>query len=393
MSEAAAQCPHLTQSRTAALAAAQARPQYENCPVISDFALANELLRSPDMIQAGRGADRIPKDKPEQLPLFFLDGEIHKLRRIQIARFFTPTAMTERYRSVMDQSTAKLMGRLRKSGREQLDLLSFELACDVVTEILGLTNSDRSAMAKRIRSSFVTLAEKPKSRLGESLYMARQAWRTLLVYWFDVMPAIKARRTERKDDLISLIMDEGYSNRSILIECQTYGSAGMMTTREFIVVAAWQLLEDAELRAKYLEGDEKTQFAVLDEILRIDPVVTYLHRKATKDFTTSTGMQIKAGQIYAIDIRSANLDQAATGECPHAIDLDRARRQRVPSAWMSFGNGTHRCPGWQVALHETRVFLDALLRLPGVRLAQPPKPTWTGTTYELHGAVVECDRA
>ena len=393
MGEAAAKCPHLNaRSRTAALAAAEARPQYD-CPVISDYGLANEFLRSSQTVQAGRGADRIPKDKPDQIPLFFLDGEIHKLRRMQISRFFTPAAMTDRYRSVIDESTAKLIARLRKSGREQLDLLSFELACDVVAEILGLTNSNRREMALRIRRSFVTLAQMPKSRLGRSFYTARQALRALLVFAKDVMPAIKARQKEPKDDLISLLLEEGYSKRSIFIECQTYGSAGMMTTREFIVVAAWQLLEDDELRETYLNGDEKTQFAILDEILRIDPVVTYLHRQAVKDFTLSNGQEIKAGQIYAIDLRSANLDPSVTGEAPEAIEIDRARRQRQPSAWLSFGNGAHRCPGWQVALHETRVFLDALLRVPGIRLASPPNPSWNGNTYEMHGAVVTCDRA
>jgi cytochrome P450 len=62
-------------------------------------------------------------------------------------------------------------------------------------------------------------------------------------------------------------MEEGFSNLQIFIECQTYASAGMMTTREFIVVATWQLLENPELKAKYLEGDEQVQFAILDEIL------------------------------------------------------------------------------------------------------------------------------
>jgi cytochrome P450 len=60
---------------------------------------------------------------------------------------------------------------------------------------------------------------------------------------------------------------------------------------------------------------------------------------------------------------------------------------------MTFGDGPHRCPGGQVALHETRTFLDALFRVPGIRMTRPPTPSWTGTTYELHGAIIECDRA
>jgi hypothetical protein len=45
-------------------------------------------------------------------------------------------------------------------------------------------------------------------------------------------------------------------------------------------------------------------------------------------------------------------------------------------------------------LHETRIFIDALLRIPGVQLAIPPEVTWNERImgYELHGAYVECDR-
>jgi cytochrome P450 len=65
----------------------------------------------------------------------------------------------------------------------------------------------------------------------------------------------------------------------------------------------------------------------------------------------------------------------------------------MPSNWLSFGDGPHRCPGAQVAMHETRVFIDALLRVPGIRLAKPPTLGWIEEIngYELHGAIVECE--
>jgi cytochrome P450 len=61
---------------------------------------------------------------------------------------------------------------------------------------------------------------------------------------------------------------------------------------------------------------------------------------------------------------------------------------------MSFGDGPHHCPGWQVALHETRVFVDALLRVPGITLARAPDMQWNDVlmTYELRDAIVTCDR-
>ncbi|MGH3248839.1 MAG: cytochrome P450 [Trebonia sp.] len=62
---------------------------------------------------------------------------------------------------------------------------------------------------------------------------------------------------------------------------------------------------------------------------------------------------------------------------------------------MSFGDGSHRCPGAQVAMAETRVFLDRLLRLPELRLQRTPDMTWCDglMSYELRGAMVTCARS
>jgi len=51
-----------------------------------------------------------------------------------------------------------------------------------------------------------------------------QRYRAANFFYRDVRPAIKARRTEKKDDVISHLISEGYSNPAILIECMTYAS-------------------------------------------------------------------------------------------------------------------------------------------------------------------------
>ncbi|HEY0960248.1 MAG TPA: cytochrome P450 [Novosphingobium sp.] len=388
-------CPFFVEggdSKTAAMAAKQAKA-YDGATVVRDFGMARDVLRGPAVFQAGRGAEKMKDLNPEHLSVFFLDGDIHKKRRGQIARYFTPKAMNTKYRPTMESSTKKLIDQLRRSGREQLDLLSFELACDVASEIIGLTNSDSHAMMQRIRKSFLQMGVSAANPKNSFLSNMKKLYRIGMFYFKDVVPAIKARQKERQDDVMSLLIDEGYTNKSILIECQTYGSAGMLTTREFIVVAAWHMFERDDLRQTFLDGDESVQFGILEEILRVDPVVTHIHRRAKQDFTGANGEQVKAGELYALELRSANLDEAVVGECPHKIDPERSKKQRMTSAWMSFGDGPHRCPGAQVALHETRVFLDALLRVPGIRLANPPTVEWTGSTYELHGAYVECDKA
>jgi hypothetical protein len=60
---------------------------------------------------------------------------------------------------------------------------------------------------------------------------------------------------------------------------------------------------------------------------------------------------------------------------------------------MGFGDGPHRCPGVSVALQETAIFLDRLLRVPGLRLEQAPARSINALTesYELHNAVIAAD--
>jgi cytochrome P450 len=172
----------------------------------------------------------------------------------------------------------------------------------------------------------------------------------------------------------------------------TYATAGMVTTREFIVMCAWHLFENADLRARFLAGDERDQLAILNEILRLEPVASMLYRRAANDAGEICGKSVHEGDVFALDIRAANTDETVAGTCPYALDPDRAKRMKTAASYMSFGDGHHRCPGAQVALHETRVFLDELLRVPGIQLATPPQITWNNviSSYELREAIVSC---
>ena len=174
-----------------------------------------------------------------------------------------------------------------------------------------------------------------------------------------------------------------------------YASAGMVTTREFIVMAAWHLFERDDLRQRFVSGDDEAQLAILEEILRLEPVAGLLYRRATEAVAGTEGGDVDAGALLIIDVRAANADAAAVGACPYAIDPDRSSQAKATGSFLSFGDGPHRCPGAQVALHETRVFLDRLMRLPGVRLVREPTMTWNDAlmSYELRGATVACDRA
>jgi cytochrome P450 len=357
--------------------------------VVTDFAFGREILRSPAMRQAADlGAERFDLDDPATAPVFFLDGEAHRRKRAAIAKFFTPKAINGQYRAVMERVTDALLGAMQANGRAQLDVISFELAVTVAAEIVGLTETDMAAMARRIASAFASGTTVHRNPLARALGGAAMAFRTLWFFHRDVRPAIRARRAARREDVISQLLDHGASDKAILMECMVYASAGMVTTREFIVMAAWHLFERDDLRARFVEGDEAAQFALLEEILRLEPVAARVYRRAAEDLAQTAGGTIAAGARFAIDIRAANTDESAVGACPHAVDPDRG------GGHLSFGDGPHRCPGAQVALHETRIFLERLMRLPGVRLERAPDMLWNPSllSYELRQAIVACDR-
>lgn len=362
--------------------------------VVTSFSVGRDILRSPHTRQAADiGAERFDLSDPATAPVIFLDGEAHRRKRSAIAKFFTPKAVSTQYRAVMETVTERLLRDLRASGRARLDVISFELAVAVASEIVGLTHSDHSAMARRLAGTFATGTMRRQHTLNKVVGRAAMALKTLNFFYRDVRPAIRARRTRRREDVISQLIDQGASEQAILIECLVYASAGMVTTREFIVMVAWHLFDRDDLRQHFLHGSEEEQFSVLDEILRLEPVAAMVHRKATQDIRDTTGGRVPAGTHLAVDIRAANTDATAVGACPYALDPTRAAG-RASATHLSFGDGAHRCPGAPVALHETRVFLDRLFRLPGLRLERAPDMIWNQAlmSYELRNAVVTCDR-
>jgi cytochrome P450 len=362
--------------------------------VVNRFSFAREVLRNALAKQAGADSDQVDTGNPDHAPVFYLDGEAHRRKRGTIARLFTPTAVTTRYRAIMERTTEALLARMKAAGEARLDVLSLELAVTVAAEIVGLTNSDYTSMASRIGATLTSSVPSAlPRRFGRLLRPLLFRFHALNFFYRDVRPAIEARRRTRREDLISQLLDEKYSNKAIMIECMTYAVAGMVTTREFIVMAAWHLLESDALHARFLTGDEADQLAILDEILRLEPVASVLQRRAAEEMEIGSGT-IPAGTLLAVDIRSANTDESVTGACPYALDPDRAKRMKAGGGYLSFGYGSHRCPGSQVAMHETRIFLDRLLRVPGIRLEHAPQIGWSDMlmSYELRGATIACNR-
>ena len=364
-----------------------------NAHLINNASLARKVLRSKAAVQAGAGAEMLTYKNPEHAPVFFLEGKDHANKRKKTQRFLSPKTVTEQHYAIMKKVTDELLSDFKRKGRVKFEDASFTLAIEVVGEILGLTNSDKDRRAVRTQNVLYASIANAKPGLAMAMVNLKRMFHMSIFFLFDVWPAIRARKKEPKEDAITFYLEEGYSYMSIVIECLTYGTAGMLTTREFIIMVAWYLFEDEALRKRFLEGDMKDQMAILMEILRLEPVAAMVMRRVNEKVEAEDGTEISAGELFGIDIRAANIDEEMVGECPFAVDPDRAKRQKENGRYLSFSDGPHNCPGWQVALHETRIFLEELFKIPGVKMEGEPEISWNDqlTSYELRNVYITCE--
>lgn len=367
--------------------------------VVRSAALARAVLRAGDVaVQDGFRVRDIAKS-PVKLrsPVLFQDGEEHRAQRTAIARFFTPKAAKENYRPVMEALTAELMAELRSKGRADLAQMAMRLAVSVAAQVVGLTNSREPGMHARL-DAFLSKGTATFSwRPDKLIAFLRLQSAVMRFFRVDVKPAIDARRQHPKDDVISHLISQDVKDRDILIEAITYGAAGMVTTREFISIAAWHLLDDDELRRRYLAGDEEERQRLLAEVVRVEPVVGHLQRRLTGQLELSTEagpVTLPAGTVIDIDVRAANFDPAAVGEHPACLAPEREIKAKgVQPFALSFGDGHHRCPGSYLALEEADVFLHELMAIEGLRIERPPTVTYNDLVkgYELRDFVLRID--
>ncbi|NJP87980.1 cytochrome P450 [Nonomuraea sp. FMUSA5-5] len=361
---------------------------------VSGHAAARAVLRSEATVQAGLGIETVEK-LPARLrrPVLYRDGPEHREDRRQTARFFTPRRVDERYRGLMADVAGRQLGKLRAAGRAPLSELSFGMAIEVASAIIGLTSS-RPGIRERLERFFPEKYGRPGLTSLHGLYwLFRQNANWLRFYLADVRPAIRDHRREPRDDLITHLLDDGCSAAEILGECLTFAAAGMVTTREFICVAAWHLFTDDALMARYRAADEPERLAVLHEIVRLEPVVARLRRRTTAaiELPGDGGpVTVPAGAVVEVLVDAANTDPAAVGDEPLAVRPGRAVGDGTGAAALAFGDGPHKCPGSAIAILETDVFLTRLLAMEGVRMAAAPRVTFNNDIggYEIRGLVV-----
>ena len=362
---------------------------------VTGYAEARAILLA-DVRQAGFKAetmDKIPKRLRIEKPVLFQDGPAHREQRAQTSRFFTPTAVQQRYLPLMETVAGQLIDELCRSRQVDLNRMAARMATGVVAEVVGLTASPLTDLAFRLDRLLHADLDIGLSLSRLPAYVNVQF---LVTAFFrkDVRPAIRARRAEPQDDLISHLIAKGRSDQEILIECITYGAAGMVTTQEFICVAAWHMLKEPDLRERFLHGAKEDRQRILYELLRLEPVVGHLFRRANSDLLIESGGEfvcIPAGALIDLHLQEINADGRTVGAAPYEFNDQRPLEKGVNGAVMGFGSGPHRCVGEYLAIAEAEVFLRRLLAIPGLRVVKEPRLGRNESIqgYELREFIIE----
>lgn len=352
---------------------------------IGSLAAAKDvLLARNETIQAGFTAEHIPRNAFRNHPILISDGPQHDEQRRKVARFFAPKVVASRYGTLMETVVEKILDEAKRTGSITVDQVALYYTVEVTASIVGLTHARVPALARRLEKFFrQPPLDRSKPRLGRTNRQWMAAAANGLgplagLFVFDVLPAVRSRTKQPRQDVISHLIEQDYNLADILVECVTYGTAGMVTTREFITMACWHLLENPTLRQRYLAADEDERLSILAEIIRLEPPVGHLYRRVTQDLTVSDrgeDYQLQAGDLIDLDIRQTNADPDAFAEDPLQLCPGRDRAKGVQDVGLSFGFGAHGCPGQPLALRETDALLHRLLAL-DVSMSAEPAISW-----------------
>lgn len=366
--------------------------------VVRGYRQIRQILRTETTKQAGFMSDLVSKagNIMKRQPVLFMDGPEHQALRQESGKFFTPVTVDKTYREMIEKLSDNLLDGLKKKGRADLAEITQELAVQVASRVIGLTDSYLPGMPRRMTG--ILDNANSFSSIGWGLVWGQMKMQAnmLSLFYLDVKASLKKRRAIPKNDLFSYLISLGYSDIELLTEAVVFGVAGMATTREFICVAAWHIMERPELRDIMLNGDEEARYNLLGEILRIEPVVGDLYRRAQTDITLDTPdgqVTIPAGAKIQLSVVTANADKTVVGDNPDAVCPARPMAEmkpKVPDYMLSFGDGDHRCPGAYIALRETDIFLRKLLAIPTLKLEKTPSRKFAPAvrSYELRRMIV-----
>ncbi|MFI9007601.1 cytochrome P450 [Actinosynnema sp. NPDC053489] len=276
-----------------------------------------------------------------------------------LKRYFTPATVNGLRPRIRELTTELLDAAADRGGMDVVTDLAYPLPANVIAEMLGMPTSEREQLQTWSRDLLAIFQLADFERL-------RQAQRSVLEMEDYVRGLVRQRRTDPRDDLISMFVDaerEGLvTEHEIVANCVLLLFAGHETTAGLIANGLALLLQHPDELTR-LRTDPDLTPAAVEEVLRCDGPASSIVRESTAPVEVG-GLELPAGTRVYLAIAAGNRD-------PEVFpDPDRFDITRRPNRHTAFGLGAFYCLGAALARTETDECFRALLpRFPDLRPA------------------------
>ncbi|MDQ0382744.1 cytochrome P450 [Amycolatopsis thermophila] len=281
------------------------------------------------------------------------DGPDHTRLRKLVMHAFTPRAVA-RMKEPVRELCIKLVDEIGDSG--EVDFIhdfAHQLPVQVICDVLGIPRADHHTFDTWVTDLNAMFSEE----LGAE---GRRTAEAAVVNLYSYLEGLIAeRRRDLGDDMLSTLIaaeEDGdrLSHDDLLRMVVLLMHGGHDTTRSALMIMMATLAENQELQDR-LRADRALMRPAIEEILRLEPILPWLMRKARTDLDLGGGAVAHEGEMVQISLLAANRDPDVF-TCPDELRLDREGPSHV-----TFGRGAHFCPGNALARLELSEALDVLL--------------------------------
>lgn len=280
-----------------------------------------------------------------------IDGSEHRRLREPLARYFTPAELTRSWEPRIRKVVHDLMHPLTER-RESFDLADFtKIPVFIVAEMFGVPpahHEDFRRWSNVVVSNVAFGNERPDARREMETAVAE-----LKQY---LAEEIERHRREPRDDLLSVMLNiPEWTDAEVRSTAILLLLAGYDTTAKLMANCLVALEQHPDQR-RLLVDDPSLVPGAIEEVLRWAGATQAVVR-AVKQHTVLADIPLEAGDILYTLLVAANRDPSRWSD-PQRFDI---RRPVQPN--LAFGTGQHICLGAPLARLETKVALEALLRI------------------------------
>jgi cytochrome P450 len=284
--------------------------------------------------------------------MFYDDPPEHTKLRAIVAPLFLPARVHALTSQIEQRCTELLDDCLAARDIDVIDDFASKLTIYMISKLIGLPES----ALPRIRR----LTEKLEEFDGQAVFWRErrpaveaqigEACREMGEYFADF---IRERRRRRQDDVLSTMLEGGFTDAQASGFCQLLVIAGQATTTNLIGNAIHLLMTNPQQHALLRQTPGLLE-PMVEESLRLRSQLRKLERIANTDCAID-GVEIRKGDFVALWLASANRDPRVFDR-PDEFDITRGQLRHA-----SFGTGVHMCIGNALARLEARIALRQLL--------------------------------